>query len=153
MSLAIILSDRHHEVKRQKWLIDAVRSRELPQKSECFEHVVSNQVDPHRVLQTWQTRILEQLDEQFRHQFPMILSMLGESMFQQCCRDFWFEQPSSSSDWSLYGQKMPAWFESRADLMQLHPAVADVARLDWYVYWVSHEIMVCPHIVWSLECR
>jgi len=65
---------------------------------------------------------------------PTVAALLGEANFEAVAQALWLAHPPVRGDMAEWGAALPAWIESRADLAQAEPYLADVARVDWALH-------------------
>lgn len=65
---------------------------------------------------------------------PTVAALLGEENFEAVAQAVWLAHPPVRGDMAEWGGALPAWIESRADLAQAEPYLADVARVDWALH-------------------
>jgi hypothetical protein len=76
------------------------------------------------------------LVEALRSNYPVLHRVLGDDAFEALARDYLAAHPSRSPSIRWFGHALPAWLAARleADPQALpHPALADLARMEWAV--------------------
>jgi hypothetical protein len=82
--------------------------------------------------QAWRARLAEAL----RSNYPVLHRVLGDEAFGVLARGYLAAHPSQSPSIRWFGHALPAWLAARleADPQALpHPALADLARMEWAI--------------------
>jgi Putative DNA-binding domain len=68
---------------------------------------------------------------------PVLQQLLGEENFAHLAQDFWQAMPPERGDLAQWGRMLPAYLpqvRQLQDLLQAHPYLPDVARLEWALH-------------------
>lgn len=66
--------------------------------------------------------------------YPAVAALLGEENFAAVAQQLWLAAPPVRGDLALWGDALPRWIESEADLAREEPYLADVARVEWALH-------------------
>jgi len=75
----------------------------------------------------YQARLVEALQAQF----PRLSRWLGADAFAEVVAAYVADEPSRHPSLRFLGQRLPGWLAARAPADARHPALADLARLEW----------------------
>jgi Putative DNA-binding domain len=77
--------------------------------------------------------------------YPTIAALVGAESFAALARHFWHDHPPVRGDVGEWGEALPAFIASSAQLAD-EPSLADCARLDWAVHAATRAADVAgPH--------
>lgn len=69
--------------------------------------------------------------------YPAVAQALGPENFEPMARQLWLREPPLRGDLAQWGEALPAFIESRPDLHQAEPHLADLARLEWALHAIA----------------
>ncbi len=75
----------------------------------------------------YQARLVEAIEAQF----PRLARWLGAEAFAEIVAAYVTDEPSRHPSLRFIGQRFPDWLATRAPAEARHPALADLARLEW----------------------
>jgi Putative DNA-binding domain len=102
---------------------------------------IKNQSRMERGLLAYRANASESAARSLAATYPVIAQLLGEEVVAHLARDLWRAHPPDRGDLAQWGGALAEFFKAAdalQDLVQAHPFLPDVARLEWALHCAAN---------------
>ena len=119
------------EATRQQWLLQALRGDADLAASPGW--LAGTPQQQQRGLRAYQANAAATAVRALAAAYPTVQQLLGDAAFAALAQAFWHAQPASHGDLAAWGDGLPGFMASDAQLATA-PYLPDVARLEWALH-------------------
>jgi hypothetical protein len=104
------------------------------QQNSLLAHIFAARADaPTRGLAAYRANAHASAERALLAAYPVVAQLVGLESFAHLARDFWHQQPPQRGDLAQWGDTLPAFLASAAQLTDT-PYLADVAHIEWALH-------------------